>query len=159
MTCGLTQHRRRCGRGAGKLWAWGDSPAECKSSPHICVRLRVHLPPTCQLPTGRMPPPKVHEGSAVSAQAATTGRPPWWILHDGHSVPRSGGWRLEVQGVLRALFQASAYRVFMWRKGQRGPWGSFTRPLVPFAGLQPRSMTPVDRPARASACDFVGDRH
>lgn len=50
----------------------GRWPTECKSSPHPCVRLRVHLPPTCQLPTG-IPPPKVHEGSACLLRLLQSG--------------------------------------------------------------------------------------
>lgn len=51
------------GTGAGKLCVQVTAPQTgCRSSPHVCVCPRVHLPPTCQLSTGRMPPPKVHRG-------------------------------------------------------------------------------------------------
>ena len=103
------------------------------------------LPPTCQLPTGRMPPPKAHRGVGCICSGATAGRAPWWTLRNGHSVPRSGGWTPEAQGpsgLLRTLFQASAHRGFTWRKGQGVPRAPLEGPWFPLQGSNPGRHDP-----------------
>lgn len=133
----LTQHRRCCGRGAGKLWAWGDSPGNFIVS-HIRVRLRVHLPPASLRGRDAASRRSMKVGRVCSKAATAVGpmvdSTRLDTLSPGLEAGRSSAGTAEgpLPGVCLPCLHVE--------EGQRGSLGEapFTRPWFPLPGLQPR---------------------
>ena len=147
VTCGLTQHRRRCGHRCREAVCTGDSPADRVQvvSARLCV-------PACA--------PTTYLSAVYGEDAASEGpqrgrlRLLRLLPQDG---PHGGLYTMDTlspgpeagcprcrdhQCLLRTLFQASAHCVFMWRKGQRVPGAPLEGPWFPLQGSDPGRHDP-----------------